>query len=407
VAYGPQEWLPDRRNIVSAPLPPTLLLLHGSGDRRVSLADDLLKQPTAVESEFKPRTEFDGQTGYLQTGALPAAPTSFTELLEQFGYNPNEVQVVGHPRISRWQSFNGEWLAAYRFQIAPKTPASNIDELIAQVGQHRPHNPTGGGPHFFVYQAGDLQLGKRSRDGSTEQIVERYLESVDLAVEEYARLSTLGIEGVQISMPGDCIEGAVSQGSRNLWLTKETVTEQVRILRRLMLHAIERFAPLTDKVYLDVCNGNHDENSRAQNFYPGDGWATEAAIAVSDALAMNEAAFGHVEVRVPNKWNGSMTVPVGSTVVTVVHGHQWRIGQGFRWWQEQCFGNQNPAGAQVLQHGHQHSWEVQTTSDRIRISSSTFDCGSDWYRDAHGQDAKRGGLTYLLRDGDASRMSLV
>ncbi|SLG33965.1 Bacteriophage protein [Mycobacteroides abscessus subsp. abscessus] len=373
----------------------------------MSLADDLSKQPTAQEVEYRPRTEFDGQQGYVQTGALAEPPASYTELLRQFGYNPDEVQIVGHPRVSRWQGFNGEWLAAYRFHIAPKTAPSNLDELINRVNEHQPHNPVGGGPHFFVYQAGDLQLGKRSRDGSTEQIVARYLDSVDAAVTEFGHLTRHGIEGVQISMPGDCIEGSVSQNSKNLWLTQETVTEQVRILRRLMLHTVEQFAPLTNKVYLDVVNGNHDEHSRAQNFYPGDGWATEAAIAVSDALEMNPAAFGHVEVRVPNKWNGSMTVPVGSTTVTVVHGHQWRIGQGFKWWQEQCFGNQNPAGAQVLQHGHQHSWEVQTSAQRIRISSSTFDCGSDWYRDAHGQDAKRGGLTYLLRDGEVSRMSLV
>ncbi|MFF4026995.1 hypothetical protein ACFYY5_29520 [Nocardia elegans] len=374
----------------------------------MSLADDLSSQPTAVEAEYRPRTEFDGASGgYIQTGPLREQPASHRELLEQFGYNPDEVQIVGAPRISRWQTHDERWLAAYRFQIAPIGPGRDISELVDVVNRHRAHNPVGGGPHFFVYQAGDLQLGKRSRDGDTEQIIERYLDSVDQAVAEFEHLQRHGIEGVQISMPGDCIEGAVSQNSKNLWLTKETVTEQVRILRRLMLHTVERFAPLVGKVYLDVANGNHDENSRAQNFYPGDGWATEAAIAVSDALKMNDAAFGHVEVRVPNKWNGSMTVPVGSTVVTVVHGHQWRIGQGFRWWQEQCFGNQNPAGAQVLQHGHQHSWELQTSANRIRISSSTFDCGSDWYRDAHGQDAKRGGLTYLLRDGELSRMSLV
>ena len=102
-----------------------------------------------------------------------------------------------------------------------------------------------------------------------------------------------------------------------------------------------------------------------------------------------------------------MTVPVGSTLVTVVHGHQWRIGQGMKWWQEQAFGNQPAAGAQILQHGHGHSWELETTRDRVRVSSPTYDCGSDWYRDAHGGESKRGGLAYLLRDGEVSRMSLV
>ncbi len=119
-------------------------------------------------------------------------------------------------------------------------------------------------------------------------------------------------------MPGDCVEGNQSQGGRNLWQTQETITEQTRILRRLMMHTVEAFAPLVDQVMLDTVNGNHDEAQRQQNTYPGDGWATEAATAVADALTLNPTSFGHVTVRVPEKWSGSMTVPVGDTVVTMV-----------------------------------------------------------------------------------------
>ena len=44
---------------------------------------------------------------------------------------------------------------------------------------------------------------------------------------------------------------------------------------------------------------------------------------------------------------------------------------------------------------------------RTIMGSPTFDCGSDYFRDAHGAESKRGGLVYLLRGGDVSQLSVV
>lgn len=382
----------------------------------------LTAYPSAQEQQYTPKTEFDGVSGFIQTASLPAneAP-DFTAILTEFGYDPTQVRIVGQPRVSRWQQrsqtrdqfgqrtgeYETVWLCAYRFHLAPIAPISGTTDLDALVKAAKRKPAESSGPYWFVFQAGDQQLGKRSRDGSTEQIVERYLESVEAAKLEFKALKRLGIEGIQISYPGDCIEGNQSQGGKKLWLTQETITEQTRILRRLMFHTIEQLAPLTNHLYLDVVNGNHDQSQRQQNTYPGDGWATECAISVSDALKLNTASFGHVEVRVPEKWSGNMTVPVGDTVVTVVHGHQWRPNGAMKWWSEQALNNQPAGASQIVQCGHYHSWQVETTEHRTRIQSSTYDCGSDWYRDKRGATAKRGGLTYLLKSGQASRMSLV
>lgn len=151
--------------------------------------------------------------------------------------------------------------------------------------------------------------------------------------------------------------------------------------------------------------GNCSE--RRWNTYPGDGWATECALAVKDALTLNEKAYGHVEVRVPDKWAGSMTVPVGDTIVTVAHGHQWPRNKGMTWWAEQALHNQDAKDSQVLQHGHIHTWELEASRDRIRVSSPTFDCGSDWFREKHGAESRRGALTYFLKSGDVYGISLV
>lgn len=378
--------------------------------------DELKSYPKASETQFTPRTEFDGVTGFLQTGPLKQPPNDHAELLTQFGYDPHTVRIVGHPRVSKWEQrarirgtadYETSWLSAFKFTIASVDnvqPATDLDAIVRKA--KRAPKP-GTGPHWLVFQAGDLQIGKRSRDGSTEQIVERFLQSVDATVAEFKSLKRLGIEGIQISMPGDCVEGNQSQQGRNLWQTQETITEQVRILRRLMMHTVEAFAPLVDQVTLDTVNGNHDEAQRQQNTYAGDGWATEAATAVSDALTLNPGSFSHVKVRVPEKWSGSMTVPVGDTVVTMVHGHQWRPGQAFKWWSDQALHHQPAGAAHILQHGHFHSWQVETTEHRTRIQSSTFDCGSDWFRNVRGATSRRGALVYLLDAGRVSRMSVL
>lgn len=389
----------------------------GLSDKLEAKLDEMSAYPAADEVKYVPKTEFDWNagTGSIQTGPLKEPPTDYTALLEQFGYDPAKVRIVGHPRVSKWEQrsrirgtaeYETCWLSAFKFQIAAVDAVQSTD-LDSIVKKARKTPKPGTGPHWMVFQAGDLQLGKRASGGGTAEILDRYFESVQAAIDEFKNLKRLGIEGIQISMPGDCIEGWNSQGQKNLWLTDSTVPEQIRILRRVMLHTVEAFAPLVDQVFLDVVGGNHDDHQRAQNTYPGDNWATESATAVADALTMNPAAFGHVTVRVPDKWTGTMTVPVGDTVVTVIHGHQWRPNQAMKWWSEQALHHQPAGASQILQQGHYHSWQVETTEHRTRIQSPTLDGGSDWYRDIRGATARRGALVYLLNAGEVSRMSLV
>lgn len=360
-----------------------------------------------------PRTSLPVQDGRALTTVIEGAhdASDYEAILRSCDHDPSRVRFGAPPSVYvRWKA-DGTRVTTYRYKLEAKPAPTSLEPLIERVKASTLSKPAKASgtvtPHWFVFQAGDQQIGKRSKEGSTEQIVERYLDSVENAVDEYKQLKRLGIEGIQISLPGDCIEGIVSQNGKNQWLTQETITEQFRIIRRLMLHTVEAFAPLTSRLYLDVVNGNHDQAQRQMNTYPGDGWATESAIAVQDALTMNTKAFGHVEVRVPDKWDEYMTVPVGDTSVTISHGNQWSRGKGMQWLKDQDFGRQAARGSQILQHGHIHTWELETTKDITRVASSTYDCGSDWFRGIRGGDAKRGGLAYLLRSGEVSRMSMV
>lgn len=387
-------------------------------DKLEAKLDELTAYPRADEAEYTPRTEFDYATGgYIQTGPLREEPKNYDELLVAFGYDPAEVAIVGHPRISRWQQrarirgtaeYETTWLSAYKFQIAARASSVALDlELEPIVKRAKAKPATGTGPHWFVFQCGDTQIGKIASGGGVEETIEKWVESVDAAKREFKLLKRLGIEGIQISLPGDCTEGGTSQGGRNNGFLAIPVTEQVRILRRMMLYTVEQFAPLVDRIFLDTVNGNHDQSDRRLNTWPGDGWATETAAAVGDALKANPGAYGHVEVRVPDKWNGHMTVPVGDTVVTVIHGHQWRRGKGMDWWASQAHNGQAPGASQVLQSGHFHEWTVASSANKVWIQSSTLDTGSDWFKDKTGAEARRGALVYLLHAGEVSRMSIV
>lgn len=391
----------------------------------MSLADSYDEYPSVEEQAYAPRVEFDGSSGYVQTGAIDPGvdiPETIRGILRDIGYDADTLHLGRTLKASHWQQARAVrdaeghktgdhetvWLHAVKVELMlnPQSPPVDIEALVQKTRKKAPSTGTPG--HWFVFQGSDQQIGKISRDGSTEQIVERYIESVDAAKAEFKRLKRLGIEGIQICLPGDCIEGNQSQNGKNMWLTKETVPEQLRIMRRLMFYTIETLAPLVDQVYLDVVNGNHDQSDRRLNTYPGDGWATEAATSIADMLTLNPDAYGHVTVRVPDKWQGYMTVPVGDTVCTVVHGHQWRRRErAMTWWAEQAVHNQSPGGAQILQAGHYHTWALEGHATKTVIYSPTFDLGSDWYREAHGSQSQRGGLVYLLRSGHVSQLSVM
>ncbi|QFG09418.1 MRE11 double-strand break endo/exonuclease [Mycobacterium phage Yuna] len=401
----------------------------------MSLADRL-ETPAAADNPYRPTVEFDNRGATIDTGTVyqePGQPPEYAEILRQVGRDPERFRLVEILTEKHWQVpyrpyvrdaegapiFNEygkprleeqvfRWAASYKLRVEPiDVEGSNeLEALIADARKVPTIETAASSPYWYVFQAADLQLGKRSRDGSTEQIVEQFVGSLAAARRQFTALAPLGIAGVQISLPGDCIEGVVAQKGANAWLTQETITEQFRLFRRLILEAVDTFRSAPE-VKVDVVNGNHDQAHRQWNTKPGDGWATEAAIAVRDAMALNAQAYGHVEVRVPESWSGSMTVPVGDSVVTVVHGHQFTRGKALDWIAKQAVHNQPAGAAQVLQHGHWHVGNVEMHATKTIVCAPTMDCGSDWYRERQGGEARRGALTYLLRGGEVTNMGVL
>jgi hypothetical protein len=358
----------------------------------------LLSQPTAAETTSETVTTFDPEGNYTQNLVLDHQPATPEELLDLFGHDPERFAVVGDVSVAHRELVDGRVVSTFRYKIRERLASIDVDALARiakKAGAHKPAKSAS--DRVYVFQASDLQLGKIDGYG-VEGTVQRYFESVEIAVADYKKRHAANpIGAIHLIFAGDCIEnGGVSQGGKLAWRQSLTVTEQVRVWRRMLMETVKRFAPLTDALYVSVAGGNHDDATRSPvQTRADDNWATEGAIAVADALRENPDAYGHVTVQVPPIDQGFMTVKIGETIFTILHGHQFRKGKAADWVASQAFYLGEPTKAHFVCHGHWHSTSVQQDGPRTIVCSGTYDGGSAWYRDLTGAEARQGGLVYV------------
>jgi predicted phosphodiesterase len=372
---------------------------------------DHLSIPTIDEPKpkapFIRATEFDGSKGFIQTEPLASAP-NWDEVLEMFGYDPKEVRIVGTLRTSKWQQReDGEWLHSYRFAIGPAATA-NLDDVIKSISTRKFKPAKSEGDDVFHWLAGDLQLGKIDGDG-TQGVVDRVLASIDNGVKQLKTLRRFNSIGmVHQAWLGDCGEGNQSQGGKSMWRTELTITEQYRLFRRLALYAVDAFAPLVERLEIDVVNGNHDEAQRLPvATRADDGHATEAMIALADALLLNPSSYGHVRIFVPNRDEMTITREIGNSVFTHAHGNQWAKGKAFEWWSKQALNNHSAGAADFLLHGHNHEMHLQAKKERVVLCVPTFESESTYWKHRHGDVARTGALVMLTNGKEFRELSII
>jgi hypothetical protein len=280
----------------------------------------------------------------------------------------------------------------------------SVEELLSVLGRKRPKAAPAGdsGGFMYVVPAGDLQLGKPDGDG-TAGTVQRFGDKTDDAVKRLKELRKLGrpISGVMLPWLGDCIEGLVSQGGALAAAGRLdlTLTEQVRLLRRLMLHQIQQFAPLTDRIVVPVVPGNHDEVQRVgkvQRRYD-DSWAVEGAVAVADALKL-ASGYEHVSFVFPGRDELTITLDVAGTVCGFAHGHQFGRDP-MKWWAGQAHGMQPIGSATLLMGAHLHHLRIEQGGAKTFVQIPALDGGSTWWRHRTGDDAPAGMVSLLIGQG--------
>jgi len=372
-----------------------------------------------IPKGWEPRVESDPVAGgYLVTRPreVQQDDPSTLELFDQFNMNPDKWRIT-NVRRSSWQKFDGEWLESFRATFVPASLTGAIqadaDELIKMVSKHKPaKKEASGGSESALFPIGDTQIGKVD-GGGTEQILTNSLTRIDQSVERLKAWRKMGYEIGEVVIPwlGDCIEGNQSQGGNAAAAGRIdlSITEQVRVLRRLMMYQVKAFAPLAQKLIVPVVPGNHDEAERHGNITRSytDSWAIEAGSAVADACAENPDAYGHVSFVFPHYDELTITMETSGTIIAMAHGHQFGRDP-FKWWQEQSHGRQPVGEAHILMAGHLHHTHIKDTGkDRIFMQVPALDGGSNHYRHRRGEDSKPGLLSFITSNGDWKELSIL
>lgn len=354
---------------------------------------------------YRPRLEVDAaEGGFLQSRARPASENADSKsLLEDFNLNPSEWTITS-VRKSQWQNHAGELLESQRISIVPfngtRMLDTDIDKLIAEVSKWKPaksHKKIGG-DLAFVFAPSDQQLGKKQGNDGSAQTVARLLEITEKGVERLKDLRKIGrsIGTVVIPLPGDHVEGTVSQGGKVQGQSSSDlgITEQTRLGRRLLMAQIKAFAPHAEKIIVPVVNGNHDEAGRQVMVDASDGWNVEIASAVQDACAENPE-LSHVEFRFPEKSHQTLAINICGTMLGLFHGHQ--TGSNVLKYLSGQSAGQTPLGqCDVWISGHYHSFKSMDIGGRFWVQAPTTDPGSAWYRDRHGLESPPGVLTMVI-----------
>lgn len=370
--------------------------------------------------------EWDGYQGVINTQPTFERVTEWDAfLVDAFpGIDPSELEVLEPVQVRGWDSLKREWNAEiedfetnlvrmhyYRLSVIKRRSGPAIAELLMLVKKAKaPKKAAPTGDATYVVAIGDLQLGKIDGDG-IEGIIERVIGGIDNSVARIKQVrKSSPIEAVHVAWLGDCIEGFVSQNGANAWRTSLTLTEQIRLLRRIMFYAADSFAPLAERVSLAAVPGNHDQ---ALRFGKGgvtrydDSHDVDALSAVADACQLNPAAYGHLSFYTPEQDELTLTLETSGTILGHAHGHQMRANKHFDWWSQQSFGDQPVGEADILLTGHFHHFTIEQRGKRTFVQVPALEKESTWWRHNTGVTGNPGVLNFVTAEKRIASIEVV
>lgn len=363
---------------------------------------------------WEPSLQWDGTKGTI-TVASENEPDDATweVLIADWGLDPNRTEVVaGSLQIRAWDTLlNGETIRMkyYRATIQPRThivDRADIKALIDQVMKRRPITPkpaTGGAA--FVVLLSDWQLGK-GEGGGTAGTTERILRCLEDAVVRYKQLRKIyDIQAVYLLGLGDLVESCNGHYEMQTFQADLTDREQDKLARRLILKAVDLFAPIAPKVVAMGVPGNHGENRRNgkafTNFLDNRDYA--AFEQVAEICAANPDRYGHVSfpLNAMNADDLTATFDIAGVPTALAHGHQFRSGSNSQakmegWLKGQALGRTGVADAQILFCGHLHHFVLSEATGRTVIQVPALDGGSNWFTSTSGAHSPAGIVSLLV-----------
>jgi hypothetical protein len=350
---------------------------------------------------FRPGVEFDGTEGTATTEGMAELP-NFDDFLRERGYPPEEFEIVGTPRTSQWQRYDGDWLTSYRFNFRKRNLAIDLPALMAEARRAKPiQTKTTGDEKALVVCPADLQVGKVGSRGNSKDLMARLMRSFT-RIEQMAKQGKY--EHIYVLDLGDIIESVSNKASMNQLEGNDlSPMQQVDLASSLMFDLIKRLVKFAPVTYGSIAS-NHCQNrvNGQQVGRPGlDDWG----IVIAQQLRRLTTELGwDVSYLVPQPHDEGFAFKYGVNTVGVVHGHQVSRPEGMStWWEKQTFGNQWSAPCNLLLHGHFHHLRVAelgqhvTGGSRYVVMGPSSDSGSDWFRNAMGgSDASTGVMTFEL-----------
>jgi hypothetical protein len=375
------------------------------------MLEDLVTPAPKVQAPegWSPSVVFDGNGG---EATLPAVegdnPADIEGFLRDAGINPDEIEIVGEPRISRWQvarpfPLEPAWHTAVRIRWRRKGLAQNLPLLYSLAKKTKPVTPKPVAPgKTLVVLWSDLQVGKVDHRGGVEQMIHRVAETQTKLLNLVKQTKP---ERIIFCDVGDTIENFGNVADLHQLATNDlSLMEQVDLATSMAwecLKSLSKYSPIT---YLSVGSNHCQFRINKQKV----GKATDDwAIHIGRTLARLSKEVGlDITFHEPAKSDESLAYDVfqdGYHVLGMVHGHQANRPDGIPdWWRKQSFGQQPITAATVLVSGHFHHLRVQelgsTTrgTSRFWIQAATLDNGSNYYRLTSGEDSQPGLVCFVL-----------
>lgn len=363
------------------------------------------KRETQAEDAEQKREHRTGDEGELTI--VLREKISDEQILRKFGHDPSEVSIVGVLEETHWQ-MNGEWQHRYRFKTSYGKKDRDVAELLAAIENYKPGpapEATLGGA--FVVCPSDMQIGKTDWGGGTEDTINRVMQSWAYAAELCAMLRP---DEVVIADLGDPIENIYSTPAQR-GTNDRSITEQVRVARRLMIEGIKALLPHAPRLTYAAVPSNHGSvriGPKSAENHVLDDYGIEIAEQIRDVVA--EAPWGdRVSVVIPEFNYESLVLETSGTKLGMAHGHQANNANGLgAWWRGQSHGRMPLADADIALFGHFHSLRVEQSGDaRWLMVSPAQDSGSSWFTNKTGERSKTGMLSFLTRDGQWSELRVL
>ncbi len=351
--------------------------------------------------------EFDGEQGTATT-PYSESPKSFEEMLIAANLDPNEYEVIGTPRISKWQQRDGgDYLTSFRFTFAKRGGNGISLPLLYSQAKKTARSPKKvQADKAFVIMLSDLQLGKTDHRGGTEQTIARILNSYK-ALEQKLKG---GYERIVIADMGDVVEGFSNAANEQQTYSNDlSIMQQVDLASTLIWELIKTARKYTNNLTYATVASNHCQFriNKQQVGKPGlDDWGIVIAQQIHRLAKETDLPL---KVLVPQHHDESLAFDVFEDefhILGLWHGHQASRPEGIpAWWEKQAFGSQPVAGASIGLTGHFHHLIVkelgqhQNGGSRFWIQGKTLDAGSNWWRLNSGQDSQPGLTCFELTKG--------